>query len=254
MTLDELKELKKHLYGTHAVGDDLAADETEYLAALIDREIAANDEHPIGTCGNCGGGLMDSYMFCPYCGEFAKTDHAPNSTPAEFEQLRQKMTLFTGAKGEGGVEFTFQDFYTLEALIDHNVLCPSCGKTMHRKKITTDAVWGEYHQSIDKVPSHVCDCGEIIFSAEVVQMLESVAIARARQQAPGDVQLVIDWITECRDRTEREKDINGVHNPYYSNWKEHIRNYNIILRALQSSQPKPVPDGDDVQKAINHLD
>jgi len=30
------------------------------------------DEKPSGTCGCCGGQLYEDYVFCPYCGEFAK--------------------------------------------------------------------------------------------------------------------------------------------------------------------------------------
>jgi uncharacterized Zn finger protein (UPF0148 family) len=42
------------------------------MKGIIMSAESVQDETPIGTCPTCGGGLMDSYVFCPYCGEFAK--------------------------------------------------------------------------------------------------------------------------------------------------------------------------------------
>lgn len=39
-------------------------------------------------------------------------------TYERIQELRAKLTLFTGVKGEGGETFTFQDFYDIETLMD----------------------------------------------------------------------------------------------------------------------------------------
>ena len=43
-----------------------------------------NTHHYSGTCASCGGQLMDDFVFCPYCGQFAKDDGHNKPEPCEW--------------------------------------------------------------------------------------------------------------------------------------------------------------------------
>lgn len=53
--------------------------------------------------------------------------------------------------------------------------CYICGADMEERTISTTAGWGKYKLTIDGVKAYVCpNCGEIVFSAEEVHMLQEL--------------------------------------------------------------------------------
>lgn len=62
--------------------------------------------------------------------------------------------------------------------------CFMCGTDMEEKIISAEAGWGKYKFTIEGINAHVCpECGEIVYSAEEIHMLQELGKSLANLQA-----------------------------------------------------------------------